>query len=112
MFRLSVVRGTLEGKRRFSKEASSRSSGRGHDRWAVSALSKMFLTVPRATPQLPDACRDDSPLSQQRRSTSLIFLMDILLFATFAPCRFGKKRIMASYRIYPVSAEGSYGVAN
>src|SRR5271169_1264189 len=111
MFRLSTERGMVEGKSRFSREVSSESSERGQERPAFSARSRYSLIVVRPTPQLWAACRADRPLAQQRRNTSLIFLMDNLVFATFAPYRFRQKRTMALSGIYPASLKALSRVA-
>src|SRR5208282_1067346 len=82
MFRLTVSRGMLDGKRRFSTEVSSKSSERGHERPAFLARSRYSLMVALPTPQLCAACLTDRPFSQQRRKISFIFLIDSLVFAT------------------------------
>src|SRR5208283_1382938 len=111
MFRLLASKGIVEGKRTFSKEASSRSAGKGQDRPALSARSRYSLIVVRPTPQLPAACLADKPFSQQRRKISFIFLIDSLVFATFAPCRFGKSVSWHFHEIDQRVLEGSFGVA-
>lgn len=99
---------TVDGKRRFSRRASSSSSGRGHVSPAFSARSRYSLTVLLPTPQPLAACLTDRPLPQQTCKISLTFLIDNVVFAIGAFRRFWRKAfhgiyiLRVTFRVYRV----------